>query len=143
MENLLDPGIYRLSYLSTGPTNLLQNCINGAEVPNEWKTSYMSTIQKKGSREKCDIYRGISAQCSMARVYGKILSKKIDNEYSDFEAEEQAGFRAGRSAVDNLFCLTQAIEKKTQFQQEIHLLYVDLKKAYDNTKQNLGSPRED
>jgi len=32
----------------------------------------------------------------------------------------------------DLFCPTQAIEKKTAFQQEMHLLYVDLKKAFDN-----------
>jgi len=55
---------------------------------------------------------------------------------ADFEAEEQAGFRAGRSTVDHLFCLIQAIVKKTAFQQEVHLLYVDLKKAYNNIPQS-------
>jgi len=28
------------------------------------------------------------------------------------EIEEQSGFRAGRSCIDNIFCITQMIEKK-------------------------------
>jgi len=40
---------------------------------------YMS-IHKKGSREECGNYRGISLQCSMARVYEKTLTKKIEYE---------------------------------------------------------------
>lgn len=52
------------------------------------------------------------------------------------EAEEQAGFRAGRSTVDHLFCITQVIEKKMAYGQELHLLYVDLPKAYDSVPLN-------
>ena len=37
------------------------------------------------------------------------------------EAEEQVGFRAGRWAVDHLYCVTQITEKKAPFDQEIHL----------------------
>lgn len=48
------------------------------------------------------------------------------------EAEEQVGFRAGRSTIDNLFCATQLIEKKIVFHQEVCMLFVDLKKTYDS-----------
>lgn len=51
------------------------------------------------------------------------------------EAEEQAGFRAGRSTIDHLFCVTQLIEKKTAYEQEIHMVYIVLKKAYDTVSQ--------
>ena len=50
----------------------------------------------------------------------------------DMEAEEQAGFRTGKSTVDHLYCVTQIIEKKAAFDQEIHLLYVDLQKTHDS-----------
>ena len=49
-----------------------------------------------------------------------------------YEAVEQAGFRAGRSTVDHLFCITQVIEKKMAVGQELHLVFVDLKKAYES-----------
>ena len=73
---------------------------------------------------------------SVSRVYGKLVKKRIEEEYRDMEAEEQAGFRAGRSTVDHLFTLTQIIEKKMARKQEIYLLYVDLKKAYDSVPQS-------
>jgi len=54
------------------------------------------------------------------------------NEYSVKEAEEQAGFRAGRSCNYNTFAIKQLIEKQLSVGKEIHLLFIDLKKAYDN-----------
>jgi hypothetical protein len=46
------------------------------------------------------------------------------------EALKLAGFRAGRSTIDHLFSVTQLIEKKTAYEQELHMVYIDLKKAY-------------
>ena len=56
----------------------------------------------------------------------------MEQEFSQIEAEEQAGFRAGRSTVDHIFCLKQLIERKMAVDQPLHLLFVDLEKAYDS-----------
>lgn len=48
------------------------------------------------------------------------------------EAEEQAGLGMTRSTTDHLLTLTQIIERKTAYNQEVLLLVVDLKKAYDS-----------
>lgn len=69
---------------------------------------------------------------TFSRIYGRILRDLIEIEYSAEEEEEQSGFRAGRSCTDNVFCLKQIIEKKLNTNQEVHLMYVDLKKAYDS-----------
>ena len=99
---------------------LFENCLNGARVPSEWKKSIISTIHKKGSRDQCENYRGIAVTSTGSKIYGKILKDKIEQEYMDMEAEEQVGFRAGRWAVDHLYCVTQITEKKAPFDQEIH-----------------------
>ena len=52
-------------------------------------------------------------------------------EFSQLETEEQAGFRAGHSTIDHVFCLKQLIEKKMSVDQPLHL-FVDLEKAYDS-----------
>ena len=59
----------------------------------------------------------------------------MENEYSDKEAEEQAGFRAGRSCNDNTCVIKQPIEMQLSVQKEVHLLFIDFKKAY--VKSNL------
>lgn len=38
--------------------------------------------------------------------------------------------------MDHLFTITQVIEKRMAYNQELHLLYVDLKKAYDSVPLN-------
>jgi hypothetical protein len=54
----------------------------------------------------------------------------LEQEFSQIETEEQAGFRAGRSTIDHIFCLKQLIEKKMAVDQPLHLLFVDLEKVY-------------
>ena len=56
----------------------------------------------------------------------------MEQEFSQIETEEQAGFRADRSTVDHIICLRQLIEKKMAVNQPLHLLFVDLEKAYDS-----------
>jgi hypothetical protein len=66
-----------------------------------------------------------------SRLYGKIIKLFLQQEFSQLEIEEQPGFRAGRSTVDHIFCLRQLTEKNMAVHQPLHLLFVDLEKAYD------------
>jgi len=91
-------------------TWLINRCLTGAEVPQQWKVAYISSVHKKGSKEDCSNYRGISVTSVMSRLYGKILRGLIEEENKD--EEEQIGFRTGRSCTDNIFCKKQVIEKK-------------------------------
>lgn len=67
----------------------------------------------------------------MSWLYRRILRDQIEREYSDLEEEEQSGFRARRSCTDNIFCLKQIIEKRMARNQEVHITFIDLQKAYD------------
>ncbi|KAJ4429519.1 hypothetical protein ANN_21688 [Periplaneta americana] len=67
----------------------------------------------------------------MSRLYSRIMTTLISGNYDPYQTEEQSGYRSGRSTVDNIFCLTQLIEKRTQISQETHVVFVDLAKAYD------------
>ena len=60
----------------------------------------------------------------------------MEQEFSHIETEEQAAFRAGRSTIDHVFCLEQLIEKKMSVDQRLHLLFVELEKAYDGVPLN-------
>jgi hypothetical protein len=60
----------------------------------------------------------------------------VEAECKNMEREEQSGFRAGRSCIDNIFCLTQMIEKKRATNRDLHLLFIDLTKAYDSVPLN-------
>jgi len=93
-------------------TILLNKFINGEKVPEEWKIAIITPIHKIGDKRKCENSRGISVTNTFSRIYGRILAKLVELEYKNLEVEEQSGFRAGRSYIDNIFCITQMKEKK-------------------------------
>ena len=113
--------------------DLMQDCIATGNVPKELKESWVTAWYKgKGRKDDCDNYRGLSVPGTLSKIYGKILKAKIEEEWKEHEAEEQAGFRAGRSTIDHLFTITQVIEKKMMVGQGLQLVFVDLQKAYDS-----------
>ncbi|KAF2892197.1 hypothetical protein ILUMI_13978 [Ignelater luminosus] len=69
---------------------LFQKSINLNEIPGEWKMSYLNTTYKKGKKNKGDNYRGIAVTGAMSRIYKKVLANRVEKEYQDKEAEEQA-----------------------------------------------------
>lgn len=113
---------------------IFNKCLKGDEIPDEWKQAHISSIHKKGCKLICDNYRGISVTASIGRLYGRILKNRI--EQSVEISEEQSGFRSGRSCVDNIFCLKQLAEKTIARSRELHLIFIDLKKAYDTVPVN-------
>ncbi|XP_030759068.1 uncharacterized protein LOC115884584 [Sitophilus oryzae] len=75
--------------LFTMLTNIVNLCLNGHPVPEQWKKAYISSIYKKGSRKDPNNYRKISVTSTMSRLYGRILRNLIEEEYSSYEEEEQ------------------------------------------------------
>ncbi|XP_044762034.1 uncharacterized protein LOC123319231 [Coccinella septempunctata] len=111
------PGNIPIELVKYGPdilletiTGLFNRCLKGDRVPEDWNLAYISSIYKKGDKSMCKNYRGISVMSSMARLYGRVLKRRIEE--SIVEIEEQGGFRAGRSCTDNVFVLQQVIEKR-------------------------------
>jgi len=46
--------------------------------------------------------------------------------------EYQSSFRPGRSTINQMFIIRQLYQKTWKFDKEIHILFVDFKKAYDS-----------
>ena len=105
-------------------TWVINRCLNGEDIPQQWKVAYISSVHKKGSKKDCSNYRSISV---ISRLYGKILRDLIEEENKD--EEEQSGFQTGRLYTDNIFCVKQVIEKRNATNQETHLLFLVLTKA--------------
>jgi helix-turn-helix protein len=111
------PGGLQIELIKNAPSGVYEilariynKCLQGEETPQEWKKAYITSIYKKGDRRKCENYRGISITSSIGRLYGRILKTRMEEIIQD--AEEQSGFCAGRSCIDNIFCLKQLCKKK-------------------------------
>lgn len=132
------PGNISSELIKYGPSILWEKLANlfnkfmleGQEIPQDLRLSHISSIFKKGDKKNCNNYRGISVTSSLGRLYGRLLKQRIEKEMVNIE--EQSGFRAGRSCVDNTFSLRQLIEKRLERNLETHIIFIDLEKAYDS-----------
>ena len=46
--------------------------------------------------------------------------------------DHQCGFRRNRSTIGHIFCIRQILEKKREYNEEVHQLFINFKKAYDS-----------
>lgn len=65
-------------------------------------------------------------------MYGKIIKHKLEKQIQEKIGKDQAGFTAGKSCVDHIYTIRQLVEKKKAKNREIHLAFIDIKKAYDS-----------
>jgi hypothetical protein len=48
--------------------------------------------------------------------------------------DHQRGFRCNRSTTDQILCIRQILGKKWEFNETVHQLFVDFKKAHDSVR---------
>ena len=101
------------------------------EWPMLWTKSLIITLPKKGNLQKCENYRTISLISHLSKVMLKIILNRLTPEAENIIAEEQAGFRRGRSTTEQIFNLRVLCEKYLQHQQDLYHAFIDFKKAFD------------
>jgi hypothetical protein len=102
-------------------------------VPSDWKKAIIVPIFKnKGSNQDCGNYKGISLISVPSKVFMRVLLNRIKPNIEQKLREEQAGFRGGRSTVDQIFAMRQVMEKRWEYALPVYCAFIDLEKAYDS-----------
>jgi exonuclease III len=112
-------------------TALCQKIWEEKKWPKEWTQSLVIPLPKKGNLKLCQNYRTISLISHPSKVMLRIILNRLKSKAEELLAEEQAGFRAGRSTVEQIFNCRVIIEKHLQHQQELFHNFIDFKKAFD------------
>ena len=101
------------------------------EWPTSWTQPLVITLPKKGNLQQCQNYRTISLICHASKEMLKILLNTLKPQAEAIIAEEQAGFRPGRSTTEQIFNLRILCERYLQHQQHLFHVFVGFKKAFD------------
>ena len=101
------------------------------EWPTPWTQSLVISLPKKGSLQVCQNCRTISLISHSSKGMLKVILNRLKPQAKEIIAEEQAGFRAGRSITEHIFNVRILCEKYLQHQQNLYHVIVDFKKDLD------------
>ena len=104
----------------TALTTIWNKIWQTGEWPIPWTQSLVITLPEKGNLQ----------QCQPSKVMLKIILNRLKPQ-AKIIAEEQTGFRAGRSTTEQIFNLRILCEKYLQHQQDLYHVFIDFKKAFD------------
>ena len=110
--------------------DLMKKIHRKEKMTSKWRKSFLIPLFKeKGDVQNCNNYRGIKLISHTMKLWERIIERRLRQETKI--GEEQFGFMPGRSTTDALFALRQLMEKYREGQKELHIVFIDLEKAYD------------
>ena len=111
---------------------VLCQCWQEGAVPQDMRDAKIITLyKKKGERNDCNNYRGISLLGIVGKVFARVIVVCLQKLAGRVYPESQCGFRAERSTVDMVFSLRQLQEKCRKQQMPLYVAFIDLTKAFD------------
>jgi hypothetical protein len=118
----------------------LFNKILKSDFPSSWADCAVVPVYKgKGDATLMDNYRGIAVGGALSKLFSLTVLARLDAWAEDggWRAKGQAGFRAGRGTLDNIYVLNHAIEKSKKDKKAVFTAFIDFKKAYDSVNRTL------
>ena len=91
-------------------------------VPKVWKQGLIVKLPKKGDLSECGNWRGITLTSVPSKVFGRVLIDRIGQGVDSKLRDEQAGFRRGRSTVEQIFVLRNIVEQVVEWQSTLYIL---------------------
>lgn len=113
-------------------THLFNMILDSETVPEQWCTSDIILLYKKGNPMDIGNYRPISLLASIYKLFSSILLNRIAKTIDESQPKEQAGFRAGFSTTDHIQTLDQIMEKYKEFNRILYVAFIDYSKAFDS-----------
>ena len=130
---------YCSSVITLPLVKLFNYILNSTDYPETWNISLISTIYKKGDKNNCNNYRGISLSSCLSKLFTGLLQNRLithlerHNLFSPF----QAGFRPDHRTNDHIFANKTIINKYVyKLKKPVYGCFVDFAKAFDSVSRN-------
>ena len=98
------------------------------KIVKSWRMARIFPIHKKGDTESVKSYRGVSLLDIGYKILATVMAKRLSSwlEKGGKLSEEQAGFRKGRSTMEQVFVLNTIIGNRLKrISGKLHVAFVD------------------
>lgn len=113
-------------------TYMFNEVLRNEVIPDQWMTSTIILLHKKGDKDNIGNYRPISLMSNVYKVFAKVILNRISKTLDDNQPIEQAGFRRGYSTLDHIFVVKQLFEKSNEYKETFYCCFIDYSKAFDS-----------
>jgi hypothetical protein len=104
----------------------------GSGYPDRWRKGVIAPIFKKGDDSLVTNYRGVTLLNTQYKLYAMVLGERLREEAELILPDSQAGFRKGRSGMENVFVLNYLVGREINNRSgRIVAFFVDFKAAFD------------
>jgi len=111
---------------------LIEKIWNTEEIPKDWNIALIFPIHKNDDKKVCNNYRGIAIVNITYKILSYCILDRIKPLAKNSLGDYQGRFRENKSTIDQIFIIRQLAQKTWEFDQELHSLFADFKKAYDS-----------
>ena len=71
------------------------------------------------------------------KILSSILLSRVTPYAEEITGDHQFGFRHNTSTTDHMFCIRLILEKKWEYNEAVHRLFIDLKKAHNSVRREV------
>jgi hypothetical protein len=108
-------------------------------MPDQWKEPIIVPIYKKGDKTDCsklswDITAINFMQNFILQPSLKVKSIYMHTQNYGGSSYHQCGFQSNISTTDQIVCICQILDKKWKYNEIVHQLLTDFKKAYHSVR---------
>ena len=112
--------------------DFLSSCLRRLKISIIWKTALVVAIPKPAKpMGDPKSYRPISLLFIPYKILERLIYVRVEPLIDPLLPKEQAGFRRGKSTVDQVVLLTQNIEDSFETKEKAGAVFIDLTAVYD------------
>ena len=112
--------------------DFLSSCLRQLKISKIWRRTLVVAIPKpKKHVGDPKSYRPMSLLCVLNKILERLIYARVEPLIDPLLPQEQAGFRRGKSTVDQVVLLTQNIEDSLEAKKKAGAIFINLTAAYD------------
>jgi hypothetical protein len=110
---------------------------NKEELPKNWQELIIVPNYKKGEKTDCSNYGGLLLLLTTYTILSNTLLSRLTLYAGEITGDYQYGFKRNRSITYHTCCIRQIPEKKWEYSEAVHKLFLDFNKAYFSVRRKV------